>query len=594
MTYYDVVIIDSGVNVENYAQVHGVCIDNNINCTNDDLSDKIGHGTIIYSIINKQIDSSKIYVIKLSEKNELTDASLIEALKYVKQNINCKIINMSLGIKTGDNINELKRLCFEIADRGTVIVSAFDNEGCYSYPAAFECVIGVDTRGDFNSSAEFDYVENSAINIFAKGNVQRVMLPEGKPLLVNGSSIACAHITSILANVKTDSFNLQYALSFLKANSRSVFLSNNNVSKNSMHVFDINNAVVFPFAKEAHAFLRFADMLPFNIKSYYDIRRSGKVGKKLSCYYENDASGKVIMDIDKINFDGVDAIILGHLDELCHITKRNYRTELIQKAIAAHVNIYSFDPLNDYSYLLENADIKYYFPQVNGQNLPHNSFGKLYKIQKPVVGIFGTSSQQGKFSLQLALKRELESLGYNVGSVGTEPHSPLFKFDVVFPMGYNSTVYLQNSEIISFLNNEINNLCLKDKEIILTATQAQIVPFYCNNLLEYPILQYYFALGTNPDAVVLCVNFHDEIQYVKNSIYALKGLTNADIISLVMYPVTYNSDWNGLLGFSKHKITSQEFQEKANILEKEFKIPVFMLGNEQHMHELCQIIIDFF
>ncbi len=114
----------------------------------------------------------------------------------------------------------------------------------------------------------------------------------------------------------------------------------------------------------------------------------------------------------------------------------------------------------------------------------------------------------------LPLKRQLELFDYNVGTIGTEPHSLLFDFDVVFPMGYNSTVYLQNHEIVLYLNQAINNLCLNGKEIILTASQAQTIPYYCNNILEFPSKQYHFALGTNPDAVILCVNYYDEIEYI--------------------------------------------------------------------------------
>jgi len=226
--------------------------------------------------------------------------------------------------------------------------------------------------------------------------------------------------------------------------------------------------------------------------------------------------------------------------------------------------------------------------------VPQNAFGKLYKIPKPVVGIFGTSSQQGKFSLQISLKRELESQDYNVGTVGTEPHSLLLNFDVVFPMGYNSTVQLCNNEIVLYLNNEINKLCMKGKEIILVATQAQIVPFYCNNLLEFPIMQYHFALGTKPDVIVMCINYHDEIPYIKNSMYALMGLTDATIIAFVMYPITYSSDWSGIYGNSKHKVTNDEYKQKSDTLQDEFQIPVFMLGNKQHTNDLCKLIINFF
>ena len=196
--------------------------------------------------------------------------------------------------------------------------------------------------------------------------------------------------------------------------------------------------------------------------------------------------------------------------------------------------------------------------------------------------------------MQLELKKQLELNEYNVGTIGTEPHSLLFNFDNVFPMGYNSTVYIQNNEIISYLNNIINNMCLQGKEIILAASQAQSVPYYCNNLLEYPTMQYHYALGVKPDAIILCINYYDEVAYIKNTMYALMGLTDADIIAFVIYPITYSEDWNGLYGNSKHKITIDEFKCKAELLMQEFHIPVYMLGDKMHMSKLCQDVIDYF
>lgn len=592
MLNYDIVIIDSGLDLKNTQNVSGICIrkvDNGFEFSND-LADEVGHGTIIYSIIRKQVPECKVFIIKLSECDNNFDASfLISALKYVRDNIACKIINISLGVNVSNNLSELYDLCVEISRKGAVIVSAFDNEGCHSYPAAFDCVIGVDNKNDFKHISEFDYVENSAINIFAKGGVQRLTIQGGKTLLIGGSSISCANITSILSDEISGGLNLEKALAYLKSKARYIY-SLKKPEDNEEILFEIKNAVAFPFVKETHAFVRFADMLPFQMKAYYDIRNSGKVGRKLSSYYEGACSGETIKDIEKIDLAGIDTIILGHLDELNTISKRDYKAELINKAVAMGVNIYSFDSLEQYSYLLNDSDIKFFYPKTTHNNVPHNLFGKLYKISKPVVGIFGTSSQQGKFSLQLALKKELELQDYNVGAIGTEPHSLLFGFDVVFPMGYNSTVNLQNHEIVLYLNYVINNLCLKGKEIILAASQAQTIPYYCNNILEFPSKQYHFALGVNPDAIIMCINYHDEVEYIQNSVYALVGLTSATIIAFVMYPMTFSNEWSN----SKRKITHEEFTQKANKLQKEFNIPVFRLGEQRHISDLCQMVIDFF
>ena len=76
--------------------------------------------------------------------------------------------------------------------------------------------------------------------------------------------------------------------------------------------------------------------------------------------------------------------------------------------------------------------------------------------------------------------------------------------------------------------------------------------------------------------------------------YALMGLTDATILALAMYPITYSEDWTGIYGNSKYKITYDEFNQKSEMLQKKFKIPIFMLGNIQHMNSLCQAVIDFF
>ena len=107
-------------------------------------------------------------------------------------------------------------------------------------------------------------------------------------------------------------------------------------------------------------------------------------------------------------------------------------------------------------------------------------------------------------------------------------------------------------------------------------------------------MQYHFALGTHPDAIVLCVNLFDELSYIRNSAYALMGLTGASVIAFVVFPLTLIGDWKEVFGNSKRKITDEEFEQFADTLNKEFNKPVFLLGEKQHMEDLCREIIDFF
>ncbi len=56
-----------------------------------------------------------------------------------------------------------------------------------------------------------------------------------------------------------------------------------------------------------------------------------------------------------------------------------------------------------------------------------------------------------------------------------------------------------------------------------------------------------------------------------------------------MYPLTYSYELSNV----KRKITYDEFKQKMSTLKKVFKVPVFLLGEQQHIKKLCQEIIDF-
>lgn len=76
--------------------------------------------------------------------------------------------------------------------------------------------------------------------------------------------------------------------------------------------------------------------------------------------------------------------------------------------------------------------------------------------------------------------------------------------------------------------------------------------------------------------------------------YALRGLTGASVIAFVLFPLTFIGDWKEVFGNSKRKITDEEFEQFSDTLKKEFNKPVFMLGEEQHMEDLCREIVDYF
>lgn len=201
MKKINVVIIDSGVNLTHSAFRNDEIYAKDVLDCNSSGKDEYGHGTAIYGIIRK-CSEANIYNLKVNSiEKGVGVTTLIAALNYVLHNIpEADIINLSLGITSSDD-DKLYEICVKLSERGVIIVSAFDNTNCFSYPAFFENVIGVTTSVKCKKTTDFVYVEDSIVNIAAKGGTQRVCWTSPEYLMLAGNSFACAHVTSQIVKI---------------------------------------------------------------------------------------------------------------------------------------------------------------------------------------------------------------------------------------------------------------------------------------------------------------------------------------------------------------------------------------------------------
>lgn len=585
-----IVIVDSGVKKTNdYIQGYSFSEKG----ISENFEDEYGHGTAIYSIIKKVNDFSNITNIKLDNIENGADGFLLEELlKYIYEKEKADIINLSLGVGVCDNLTSLQAIVDKISLDGTIIVSAFDNSGAISYPAAFDNVIGVINGYHCSRIDDFEYVDDTVVNVAAKGNVQRVSWTTPDYIMIGGNSFACAHVTVQIAKFMHDGFKTkEEILNKFKEISKTQHISRE-FSLESNLLFEMNKAVLFPFNKEMHSLVRYSDMLPFTIESIYDVKYSGTIGATTTHLMKDSGVKEItIRNIRDIEWNLFDTLILGHTSTLSAlIEKDNVQREVIEEALKHEKKVYSFDDLTKLGY--ENGE-NIFFPRIDSTNLPPNRFGMLYRISKPVVGIFGTSSAQGKFTLQLKLRELLLSAGYNVGQIGTEPSSLLYGMDYCFPMGYNSSVYIKDFDIIRYLNYIVNDLCRSEKDIILVGSQSGTVPFDTGNIVQYTIPQQCFLLGTQPDAVILCVNPYDDLAYIKRTISFLESCVECKVIALVVFPMNVRGDWAGTFGLKK-AMTNEEIENIKDRYESFFDIPTYNLGNAKDLCKVMTAIINYF
>ena len=583
------VLVDSGVDMNHPKLKDDTVRQIEIQGTEEENPKQNGHGTAIYGILRKVREDFEIISIKIRGIENGVDGSVLcDALEYIEQNINAALINLSLGSPMLDEKERLEEICSRMTEKGTVIVSAFDNAGVISYPAAFKSVIGVVSGPGCRSVDEYMIFNDDVMNIAGKGDLQRLMWNSPPVLLLEGNSFACAHISVIAAKMIKAGFRTKDAiLTELKRRASNV----TDIGKDGKVPrldFKIEKAAVFPFNKEMHALFRYHDLLDFSIAAVYDSKYSARVGADTRFLLKDEkALALQIRNIDSIDWDEFDTLILGHTDEMEAVTgKIGYSSGLLDKAIALGKNIYTFDEIPKL-YAVKNA----FTQKIDRENLPCNRMGMLYRIPKPVLAVCGTSSKQGKFTLQLELRKRLLKEGYRVGQIGTEPNALLLGLDHVFPMGYNSAVHLSEAESILYLNSLMNDL--SDKDLIIVGMQSGTVTYDFGNIANCCICQNSFLMGTQPDAVVLCVNSYDELDYIERTIRYLEASVESEVVALVLYPMGFSDSWAGIYG-SRVKVKEERVCELAEIFREKFDLPLYLLGKEEDMEALKNTVIDFF
>lgn len=593
--FYELVIIDSGIN--EIINEDGISFSFNnsgvIKCS-DFFADNVGHGTAIYSIIKSHNPNIKCFHIKIFDKetDSINEDVLLYALNYIYENIECKFINMSLGIFIPMKRDDLYDICNRLKEKGVILVSAFDNMEVISYPAAFDNVIGVASDSDCTKITDVVFINNPIVNVCGKGGLQRVKWIDPKYIFTQGNSYACAHITGILS--KSSCSNMEDALLYLQNIAIKKYTRKDNVKPIPLpHISKGSKAVLFPFNKEMHSLVRFSHLLCVDIIDVYDVRQSARVNastnKLLNITKPKDY---FIKNIENINWDSFDIFVLGHSDELVKVLGS---TELIEQIILqAYYNgkyIYCFDDISDivkkHSLSLEQI----YYPQIMVENIDHIPLGMLYRPWVPMLGVFGTTSKQGKFTLQLILREKFLQDGYCVGQIGTEPSAYLFDMDLCFHFGYHSTTNINRQNMVSYLNSEINNISQKGVDIIISGCQSGSVTYDFGNAKYYTFSQSEFLLGTLPDAVILCVNSYDETDYVRRTIQYIESCADSKVIALVVYPMGYNNQ----LGRSRLvHLPDTELNMISCELSGQFGVPVYILGKESDMEKLYATVIAFF
>ena len=553
-----IAIVDSGIDEAHSGVNHisgGVCIQvsnaGEIVFSNEH-SDCAGHGTACAGIICKKAPNAELFSVRIFDASLTADGrALIAAIQWCIDN-KMDVVNLSLGTTDVTLKEPLRKVCRDARKAGLILVAAESNDGRESYPALFPEVIGV-TGGAIYEPDGFYYHKHQPIECVARGDKQRVCWLGGKHIMAGGTSFAAPHITGIVARIlqqhpKSSVQKIRLLLQKLSLKEHKMQqTSQTPACKIQPRRYQedyswIKKAALYPYNKEMHSLVRYRDLLNFKIVGIGDPAGKGLVGKDAGeVIHEPCAQLRISPNIRQV-MANADTLILGYIDQLARIRKRDLLREYVQMALKENRNVFCFQKLDPATYrdLYEMAGTKGlklaypHIPQEESAQFIH-SFNTLPSVDVPVLSVMGTSSQQGKFTLQLALRRKLIQAGYRVGQLGTEHHARLFGMDAAFPMGYASPLDLPLQYYAPYLDYKMREICQQKKpDIILTGSQSGTIPYDVTEHRTHSISSLAFLLGVKPDACILVVNSIDDKEYILDTIDGIRAICKAPTLLLAM------------------------------------------------------------
>lgn len=572
----------------------------------DDFSDRAGHGTACAGIIRKLAPEVELYGVRVFDESLTTDGqSLVAAIAWAIEE-GMDVINLSLGIIDPAYKRPLAEICRKAVEANLILVGSQHNEGLESYPAELSDVIGV-TWGKIYDRYGYYYRPGQAIECVARGDQQRLCWLDGGETITGGTSFAAPHLSAIVALIRqrVPKAGLTQVRDILAANAlKSEEPGAITVERPGFPRYDwIGRAALYPYNKEMHALVRHAKHLHFTIAGIADPVGKGLVGKDAGEAIGVEPLGVRIAPKLGDALEGADTLVLGYVDQLSRLGKKDLLREAIQMALDRGLNVFSFLAVDLETYadlydLARSKGLHLEFPDFDFADVQRclAAQGSERTVDVPVVGVFGTSSQQGKFTLQLALRQKLIEQGYKVGQLGTEHHSALFGMDFSFPMGYAAPRELPLQYYGPYLDYKMREInAAKKPDIMLVGCQSGTIPYDVANHNTHTEPSIHFLLGTKPDACILVVNSTDSDAYIQDTLDGIRILGKAPVILLAMSDKekharsVYGKTW-----VAARPMSEDEIQGHLERLEASFGLPAVAIVAAEGQQRMVDIVVNHF
>lgn len=574
--------------------------------------DYVGHGTAIASILSKECEFELISICPGINNMGIPDRiiSLEDIYTSIKLciELNVDIINISMGTTVLSNRRKMDEICESCKRKGILIFCAESPEGYVTLPWACKGVIRV--RAIEGNTYSVSVCENSKIpTVEIVGSIYRIVTREGRNFFASGNSYATPFfITFIYKFINNNKLGISFSDAinvYFKKNNDNMFryLTETQV----MHVHDnleyiynntskLGKVIIVPFSKEMHVLVRNSAKLGGEIVGVIDPIKNANIDKDPGNLLNIEPLNiKITNSLDKIQKEA-NKLIIGYTNEIQKYDPYFSLDNLLEENLKhLKLDVFSFIPPDiQWIEVYRKEGIKLEFPTL----INHENYFKLLKavtrkvsIYKPVIAVFGTSSSQGKVTLQMNIKNAFEKRGLHPFYISTENHGSLLGAGFTFASGYGNDkiISLDTDKCINFLNHVMSYVDdLPTYDLFLVGNQSWLIPY---NKEQTFMRSATLLEGIKPDLAVLVVNpLIDPYDYIQDTISALKSIYKCQVIALAFSDNT--PSYNSYGKICKKKLCDLEIKEQIEKLTESFGIPTGFIGNEEFIDSIINKIIE--
>lgn len=622
MSRFKIAVIDSGIEITHPrlvgCKISGVTFtkkEGNVVCMPEWGEDEIGHGTAIAAIIHRLLPEMELVSVRLQTTTNggVSEDLMCEALAWCLAREDVKVINISMGIADASPSVRFFELCRQAYEKEVVICAAAHNTpGKACYPAYFPYVYGV-TTGYIQNKWEYGYIEDSPLNIVAKGTTQRLAWRNGSYKISSGNSFATAYFTSIVARLRLENPNNSFeelhqkikqganpeicAIQYVSKGVGMEILKEVPSEVEGRMIFDIqrgkeyiSRVALFPICeKEIGTVLNFQESCPYEITTYYDYPRRYKFQN-----LNHTDDYPVTRRIAEEDFERFDTLAVGYFLDQLFDANILFGCELIQMAIRKNKHFVIFDK-DIYRYiqqqlaLPENKGYTGYLYMSYVDNEVYKRmlmFDYLPPVDVPVLLVVGTSNKQGKITTQMRLKKILKAEGYRVSHVTTEPQGLLLGADFAFPFGYKATVSINEDVWGLFMHIVMKGVNHFNRpHLILTGTQGSLIPRDKSNRSLFKkgsVSALHYLTGVLPDAVICAINPEDTIEQIRNVMDTIRIFSKAKVLFFVMTPWMreYKKNRMNKVVAANRLLSKEEMRQRMAMFSEALGLPVLDIMEE--------------